>query len=101
MAAKLKIEKRGYEILMFIKNPVIYAKKLIIMLTQFKFGHNFWQFWPFEEISIFSNSGAVGHNFERDSPRDHPRQVWFNLVQWFQRRRFKCAWMAPFQNGVR
>jgi len=32
--------------------------------------------------------GAVGHNFERDSPRDHPCQVWFNLVQRFQRRRF-------------
>jgi hypothetical protein len=31
--------------------------------------------------------GAVGHNFERDSPRDHPCQVRFNLVQ---RRRFKC-----------
>ena len=27
------------------------------------------QFWPFEEISIFSNSGhLVGHNFERDPP---------------------------------
>jgi hypothetical protein len=25
--------------------------------------------------------GAVGHNFERDPPRDHPCQVWFNLVQ--------------------
>jgi hypothetical protein len=33
--------------------------------------------------------GAVGHNFERDPPRDHPCQVWFNLVQRFQRRRFK------------
>jgi hypothetical protein len=33
--------------------------------------------------------GAVGHNFERDSPRDHPCQVWFNLVQRFQRSRFK------------
>jgi hypothetical protein len=32
--------------------------------------------------------GAVGHNFERDSPRDHPCQVWFNLVQQFQRKRF-------------
>jgi hypothetical protein len=30
--------------------------------------------------------GAVGHNFERDPPC----QVWFNLVQVFQRRRFKC-----------
>ena len=28
--------------------------------------------------------GAVGHNFEREPPRDHPCQVWFNLVQrWF------------------
>ena len=33
--------------------------------------------------------GAVGHNFERDPPKDHPCQVWFNLVQRFQRR-FKC-----------
>jgi hypothetical protein len=33
---------------------------------------------------------GVGHNFERDPPRDHPCQVWFNLVQRFQRRRFKC-----------
>ena len=31
--------------------------------------------------------GTVGHNFERDSPRDYPCQVWFNLVQWFQKRR--------------
>ena len=33
--------------------------------------------------------GAVGYNFERDPPRDHPCQVWFNSVQRFQRRRFK------------
>ena len=33
---------------------------------------------------------AVRHNFERDPHRDHPCQVWFNLVQRFQRRRFKC-----------
>ena len=35
------------------KNHIIYVKKLIIMLIQFKFG-------PFEEISIFSNSGHLG-----------------------------------------
>ena len=35
------------------------------------------QFWPFEEISIFSNGGhlgqdgADGHNFERGPPKDH------------------------------
>ena len=28
--------------------------------------------------------GAVGHNFEREPPRDHPCQVWFNLVQRFR-----------------
>ena len=28
--------------------------------------------------------GAVGHNFERDPPRDHPCQVWFNLVHRFR-----------------
>jgi hypothetical protein len=31
--------------------------------------------------------GAVGHNFERDPPRDNPCQVRFNLVQRFQRKR--------------
>ena len=45
-----------------------------------------------EEISIFSKwiswmeGRAVGHNFERDPPKDLPCLVWFNLVQWFQRR---------------
>ena len=34
--------------------------------------------------------GCVGHNFERDPLKDHPYQVWFNLVLGFQRRRFKC-----------
>jgi hypothetical protein len=33
---------------------------------------------------------VVGHNFERNSPKDHPCKIWFNLVQWFLRRRFKC-----------
>ena len=28
--------------------------------------------------------GAVGHNFERDPPRDHHCQVWFNFVHRFQ-----------------
>ena len=35
-------------------------------------------------------SRAVRHNFERDPPKDYPSQVWFNSVQKFQRRRFKC-----------
>ena len=34
--------------------------------------------------------GAIGHNFEMGLPKDYPSQIWFNLVQRFQRRRFKC-----------
>jgi hypothetical protein len=39
---------------------------------------------------------AVGHNFERDPPRDHPCLVWFNLVQQFQRRKFKCDLLSKY-----
>ena len=28
--------------------------------------------------------GAVGHNFERDPPKDHPCHAWCNLVQHFR-----------------
>jgi hypothetical protein len=34
--------------------------------------------------------GAVGHNFEMGLPKDYPSQIWFNLVQRFQRR-FECV----------
>jgi hypothetical protein len=64
---------------------------------------------------------AVGHNIERGPPKDHPSQIFFNLAQRFQRRRFKCdrlskcetaepnytkagrdgPWVGPFQNCVR
>ena len=37
--------------------------------------------------------GAVRHNFERDPPC----QVWFNLVQRFQRRRFKCDLLSKYK----
>jgi hypothetical protein len=40
--------------------------------------------------------GAVGHNFEMGLPKDYPSQIWFKLVQRFQRRRF-----VPFHNCVR
>jgi hypothetical protein len=40
--------------------------------------------------------GAVRHNFERDPPKDHPCQVCFNLVQQFQRRRFKCDLLSKY-----
>ena len=33
---------------------------------------------------------SVRHNFRRVPFKDHLGQVWFNLVLWFQSRRFKC-----------
>jgi hypothetical protein len=32
--------------------------------------------------------GAVGHNFERDTYKDHLCQVWLHLAKLFQRRSF-------------
>jgi hypothetical protein len=47
-----------------------------------------------QRIFIFSNDHhlewRMGHNIEMGSPMDHPNQDWLNLVQWFQRKRFKC-----------
>jgi hypothetical protein len=57
-------------------------------------------FMNFELLPILTDygmeSGAVGHNFDRDPPRDHPCQVWFNLVQRLQRRRFKCDLLSKY-----
>ena len=54
------------------------------------------QFWPFEEISIFSNGGHLGYRTALTDTIDHPCQVWFNLVQRFQRRRFKCDLLSKY-----
>ena len=43
--------------------------------------------------------GAVGHNFEWDPPKDHPCRDWFNMVQGFQRRRFKCESLRRTTDG--
>jgi hypothetical protein len=57
------------------------------------------QFWLFEEISIFSNGGHLEY---RTALTDtilrgtHPCQVWLNLVQQFQRRRFKCDLLSKY-----
>jgi hypothetical protein len=40
--------------------------------------------------------GAVKHNFEMGLPKDYPSQIWFNLVQWFQRKRFKCDLLSKY-----
>ena len=46
----------------FIKNPVIHGSSLCLYSSNFG---TFWlkieQFWPFEEISIFSNGGHLGY----------------------------------------
>jgi hypothetical protein len=40
--------------------------------------------------------GAVGHNFEMELQKDHSCQICFNLVQWFQRKRFKCDLLSKY-----
>jgi hypothetical protein len=40
--------------------------------------------------------GAVGHNIEKGTPKDHPSQICFNLVQQFQRRSFKCDLLSKY-----
>jgi hypothetical protein len=48
------------------------------------------QFWPFEEISIFSNGGHLG----RGPSKDHSTKVWLQLAQWLLRRRLKCEMLT-------
>ena len=51
------------------------------MLIQFKFGHflaKIEQFWPFEEISIFSHGGHLGYRTALTDTilkGDHPRII--------------------------
>ena len=40
--------------------------------------------------------GAVGHTIEKGLPMYHPSQIYFNLVQRFQRRRFKCDLLSKY-----
>ena len=57
------------------------------------------QFWPFEEISIFSNGGHLGWRVglsDTNLKGTHRCQVSLNLVQRFQRRRFKCDLLSKF-----
>jgi hypothetical protein len=54
------------------------------------------QFWPFEEISIFSHGGHLGYRtvltdtiLKGDHLRsDHSDKVWLKLAKWFLTRRF-------------
>jgi hypothetical protein len=40
--------------------------------------------------------GADGQNFEMGLRKDYPSQIWFNLVQRFQRRKFKCDLLSKY-----
>jgi hypothetical protein len=52
--------------------------------------HSKWLLLLKIEISL------VGHNIEMGLPKDYPCQVWFNLVQRFQRKRFKCDLLSKY-----
>jgi hypothetical protein len=41
-------------------------------------------------------SGTVGQNIDKGLPKDYPSKIWLNLVQRFQRRRFKCELLAKY-----
>jgi hypothetical protein len=82
MEAKLKIEKRGDEIL-------IVHCCFSVSQNELSFGH-LKRFLFLVTVAILNGGQGCRTHFERDPPRDHPCQVWFNLVQRFQRRRFKC-----------
>ena len=78
---------------------MIYVKKLIILLIQFKFGHILFkieQFWPLGEISIFSNGGHLGWRAQLSNTilkgghaRTIPTKFGLNWL-WFLSRRLKC-----------
>jgi hypothetical protein len=56
--------------------------------------------WDKNHIKIFCLEiwveRAVIHYIERGPPKDHPSQICFNLVQRFQRRRFKCDLLSKY-----
>ena len=41
-------------------------------------------------------SGTVGHNFEMGLRKNYPSQIWFNLVQRLQRKRFECDLLSKY-----
>jgi hypothetical protein len=69
MATKLKIEKRGDEILNK-SSPL----KLLSQSVQ----------------PSWSEGGTTGYNFGRGPSNDYFIKVWFQLSNWFQTRRFLC-----------
>jgi hypothetical protein len=63
------------------------------------------QFWPFEEISIFSNGGHLRYRTALTDiilKGNHPGTipVRFGLI-WLTKLWWNGSWMAPFQNCVR
>jgi hypothetical protein len=39
---------------------------------------------------------AIGHNYEMGLHKDNFSKIWCNLVQQFQRRRFKCDFLSKY-----
>ena len=52
-------------------------------------------------LSGFQTHNVSGdrHNFEMGPPKDHPSHILLNLVQWFQRKRFKCESLRHTMDG--
>jgi hypothetical protein len=48
---------------------------------------------------MFQDTEVSEDNFERGPPRDHPNQVWFNMVQWFWWRRFNVVSVQWMRDG--
>ena len=88
------------------KNPeymLIYSLSCSCSYSLSSFSFIIKQQWTIEEISIFSKSSHLEWRAELsdtilkwDYPRDYPSKIWFNLVQWFQRRRFKCDLLSKY-----
>ena len=85
MAAKLKIEKRGDEIL-------IVHCCFSVSQNELKFHPPFFLFWAWRPSWL--EVGITRHIFERGPSKDHSTKVWLQLVQWFLRRRLKCEMLT-------
>jgi hypothetical protein len=93
--------------LFYTTNPVFYTSGNRFVRRTGKFGNLTFPLVPSDNRNTRSpcpwiQDGADGHNFERDPHRGHPCQVWFNLVQRFQRRRLfiKICLICPNLNCI-
>jgi hypothetical protein len=72
-------------------SPALHSKWLLLLKIEISLVVNFC--FIANKISIFSNSSHLEWRAglaDTILKWDYPSQIWFNLVQRFQRRRFKC-----------